>query len=173
MVSECIIAQNNTRSKRQPVWRIHRGAVTAQGSVSQWLSAGCSHQALSAPRGSLLSTSCSSESWKTEGCDSGVWGAFLLQLYPSGGNTARLWGLKHALSQASTSQEPSPHARTHAAASCGGGGWKWGWGVPVRGAYAGAAHALLLKLPGRSSARLVPISKGSVGIFTSLGRCEG
>lgn len=74
MVSECIIAQNNTRSQRQPVWRIHRGAVTAQGSVSQWLSAGCSHQALSAPRGSLLSTSCSSESWKTEGCDSGVGG---------------------------------------------------------------------------------------------------
>lgn len=129
MVSECIIAQNNTRSKRQPVWRIHRGAVTAQGSVSQWLSAGCSHQALSAPRGSLLSTSCSScssESWKTEGCDSGVWGVFLLQLYPSGGNTARLWGLKHASSQACTSQEPSTHARTHACCCL-----MWGWRVEV------------------------------------------
>lgn len=37
-----------------------------------WLSVGFSHQDLSAPRGSLFSSSCSPESWKTEDCDTRV-----------------------------------------------------------------------------------------------------
>lgn len=59
-----------------------------------WLLAGFSHQDLSAPRGSLFSSSRSPESWKKEGSGARV---RMPLLHPSRENTALLWGLTEPL----------------------------------------------------------------------------
>lgn len=107
--------------------------------------AGFLHQDLSTPRGSLFSSSCSSEFWKTEGSDTRVMdipppaasfqGEHCSALGPHqtfahDAVSYRGWvGLKHAVSQ-----EPSLMLLPYVEA-------EGGWGVLVRAAYAGPLHA--------------------------------